>query len=359
MRILVADRNGRLLESISRTFARQFSIQTATTCEQCNELLRDGLDLAIVSEKLADGPGLKLLAGIARNSPDTLRVFVARRPRLQLLQGKLGPFGLFRTLSYPINPRELLCVLTLARAGLEVDPPALEAREVAAPMRAKPVVERISFTSPDAAFATNVPKTIASLKRARRSNPRQARPAVQPNVASGPSHPAAAAPPRATGGSQPGAASTPAGSGSAASQPNAAPPPRPAPVLPQVMAAPRRREVAPPPPRRGPARTKLVLGATVAVVFLVTTLTLNLLDSSVHITHASAPAPVAQQPRPPEPPLPVAMTPAFTPTPHVAQRVEPKPDPEPGPQQVAASAAPAVADPSSFGSEAYEPIYSN
>jgi hypothetical protein len=53
------------------------------------------------------------------------------------------------------------------------------------------------------------------------------------------------------------------------------------------------------------------------------------------------------------------MSPAFTPTPRVAQRVEPTPDPEPAPQQVAASAAPAVADPSSFGSEAYEPIYSN
>ena len=100
MRILIADRNARLLEAIARTFARQFSIQTATRHERCNELLLQcEFDLVVISEKLADGPGLKLLAQIARDSPDTLRVFAARRPRLQLLKGKLGPFGLFRTLA--------------------------------------------------------------------------------------------------------------------------------------------------------------------------------------------------------------------------------------------------------------------
>src|SRR5437016_2580898 len=88
MRVLIADRNGWLLESISRTFARQFRIEAATSHEQCNELLRQGeFDLVVISEKLADGPGLHLLARIARSSPDTLRVFAARRSRLQLLKG--------------------------------------------------------------------------------------------------------------------------------------------------------------------------------------------------------------------------------------------------------------------------------
>ena len=121
MRVLIADRNARLLESISRTFAHEFGIQTATSQQRCHELLSQGeFDLALISEKLADGPGLQLLGQIARDSPDTLRVFVARRARLELLRGKLGPFGLFRTLGYPIQPPELLSVLTLARAGLEV-----------------------------------------------------------------------------------------------------------------------------------------------------------------------------------------------------------------------------------------------
>ena len=42
MRVLIADRNARLLEAISRTFARQFSIQTATSHEHCNNLLLQG-----------------------------------------------------------------------------------------------------------------------------------------------------------------------------------------------------------------------------------------------------------------------------------------------------------------------------
>src|ERR1700722_11983768 len=132
MRILVADRNGWLLESISRSFARQFRIEAATSHEQCNELLRQGeFDLVVISEKLADGPGLHLLARIARSSPDTLRVFAARRSRLQLLKGKLGPFGLFRTLSYPIDARKLFSALTLARAGLGGEAPELTVRDVA------------------------------------------------------------------------------------------------------------------------------------------------------------------------------------------------------------------------------------
>src|SRR3984957_18586487 len=186
MRVLIADRNARLLEAISRTFAPQFRIQTATSCEDCNALLQQGeFDLAVISEKLADGPGLQLLGQIARDSPDTLRIFAARRSRLQLLKGKLGPFGLFRTLAYPIDAQKLLSALTLARTGLEIDVPAsaplqtirddsIEDRKagrvyatrakVSSPLQAqhsgattppsraalRPTVERISLTSADA-----------------------------------------------------------------------------------------------------------------------------------------------------------------------------------------------------------------
>src|SRR5579862_3935199 len=176
MRVLIADRNARLLESISRMFAQQLSIQTATTRERCEDLLRQReFDLAIVCEKLADGPGLQLLGQIARSSPDTLRIFVARRSRLELLKGKLGPFGLFRTLAYPIGPQDLLSALTLARSGLEVDvpdPPPPQRRNASprpAPAQVPPTVERISLTSADATFEINVPMLFASMAKARRS----------------------------------------------------------------------------------------------------------------------------------------------------------------------------------------------
>ena len=416
MRVLIADRNARLLESVSCTFAPQFSIQTATTHERCNELLQcQQFDLAVVSEKLADVPGLHLLGQIARSSPGTLRVFAARESRLELLQGKLGPFRLFRTLAYPIDPRELQSALTLAR---------------------------ISLTSAEAMFAINVPMTIAAMPRVRRSNssaaprvvpvsPAVPRPAPSPPPAA---RSAAATPTRASGHRAPPARSVAPESPGEARQsrraaashsqrlapqltPQAAPTPRAAPTLqlaPTLRAAPTPQpgpaprpgsslQPAPSPPvvaryaapsrllpqsdtlfeligerrdsagrvvsgssLRQPMRTKVVLGATAVVVFLATTLILRLFDSRVHVTPASASRPeIAQSdiPAPPPNPTPVLTTP-FSPATSVAKRAAPKPvaadpDDEPADPQVTASNTPPVADPSTFGSEAYEPIYSN
>jgi hypothetical protein len=102
-------------------------------------------------------------------------------------------------------------------------------------------------------------------------------------------------------------------------------------------------------------------------VFLVTTLTLNLFDANVHVTRASTPRPeIARSdvPAPPRTPAPVASPPPFSPAPSAPRHVAPKPDTpkpevEPADPQIAASNTPAIADPSTFSSEAYEPIYSN
>jgi hypothetical protein len=406
MRVLIADRNARLLESISRTFAHQFSIQTATTREQGNDLLLQGeFDLAVISEKLADGPGLQLLGQIARNSPDTLRVFAARRSRLQLLKGKLGPFGLFRTLTYPIDPQKLLSALTLARAGLEIDVPVLEVpnvsieerradkvpatrKKVASPLRGpqagasvsgpaatRPTVERVLLTSADATFAVNVPMTIASMKRARRSNLSLApQPANVARQASSASPGVQSVEAGATGGSTPRHRVIASRARSVVPEPLSDGPTRslaqtqrlgsPSGLAGLATAAHRRHK--PQLAAAAPMRKKVVLGATMVAVFLVTTLTFNLFDANTHVTRASIPRPETAQPdvsAPPPNSTPTGLTSAFRPAQSVAQRAEPrpdatKPDVEPADPQMAASTAP-IADPSTFGSEAYEPIYSN
>jgi DNA-binding NarL/FixJ family response regulator len=434
MRVLIADRNARLLESISRTFAQQFTIEVAASCEKCNELLARGeFDLVLISEKLADGPGLHLLGQIVRSSPDTLRVFAARRSRLQLLKGKLGPFGLFRTLSYPINPQEILSTLTLAQTGLAIGTPvpevALEAqphRAPPAPAEVHPVVERISLTSADATFTIDVPKTILSQRKARRSNSAAAhRPASAARRAPAPAAPvrnaaakvpgnarqAQKVPPELPGNARqarkapPALPSTVRQSQRATSQPAATAPqsqrvasqqppavaqqastapqsaraqqhPAPRPVRSQAAVA-RSAPAARSPSQSGasqhasrshraanrpvkgtqyPMRSKIMLAAASVVVFVVTTLTLNLNDASVHVTQASTPRPRIDLPPPPEPRA--ALAPAFNPQPSVARHLEPKPDVDAVGGQVTASNAP-VADPSTFGHEAYEVIYAN
>jgi TonB family protein len=56
-----------------------------------------------------------------------LRIFAAERERLKLLKGRLGPFGLFRTLAYPIQPRQLLAALSAASGTEEYAEEASEA----------------------------------------------------------------------------------------------------------------------------------------------------------------------------------------------------------------------------------------
>jgi len=428
MRVLIADRNARLLESISRTFAQQFSVQTASTRKQCGELLRQGeFDLVVISEKLADGPGLQLIGQIARSSPDTLRIFAARRSRLQLLKGKLGPFGLFRTLAYPIEPQKLLSALTLARAGLEVDVTAPEIRhvvteerqarevpatfgEAALPLRAphsvaftpppavarptvRPTVKRVSPTFTPPALSINVPMTIASMRRNRPSEalraaqPAEARSAASPRLPSQSEAFRTALAKRDTG-------------KSAASSQIVSPSSRRGHQLSAVSGEqPRsltqtrshgspselvRRATAVHPTHKpqlaqtAPKRATVPLAAAIAVVFLVTTLTLRLFDAS------AAPSSSAQATRTSrvgsfsaprleiEPPdisavpghsTPAGPTPWVHPARSVAQHAETKavsttPDEVAPDSQMAASNTP-IADPSTFGSEAYEPIYSN
>lgn len=405
MRVLIADRNARLLEAISRSFSPEFTILTETTLERCVDLsLRGEFDLAIVSEKLADGPGLQLLGQIARDQPNTLRVFAARGSRLELLRGKLGPLGLFRTLIYPIDPQKLLSTMMLARAGLDVDVRALasgnvpverqqagespakrgtvslppEAQptgssaavpsaavpsaavpSVAAPSAVRPATERIWLTSADATFTTNVQKAIASLTRVRRSTV-SAAPRPEP-VAQPAQQTALQAAPRA----EPSPVTlTPSVVTS--------PPPAPSNALQHTLArrtASRRvgsgRVASPSPLRerapRASMSSKVVLGATVAIVFLATMLNLNRTTA-----RAAAPVSEMQQPDRPAPAQNFVPVSEMSPLPFApvrAQRVEPRPpatapDVERSDPQVAASTAP-VADPSTFGSEAYEPIYSN
>jgi hypothetical protein len=108
------------------------------------------------------------------------------------------------------------------------------------------------------------------------------------------------------------------------------------------------------------------------VVFLVTTLTLNRFyaaaapSSSAQATRTSVPRLELEQPdisASPENSTPAGPTPLVRLTQSVAQRAEPKPDSTKADgvalgAQMAAGSTP-IADPSTFGSEAFEPIYPN
>ena len=119
MRVLVVDQDSALLTAITQLLGEYCAIDAVTTKADCLDLVRaNDFDVIVAGERLEDGSGLELLGQMGRNRPDMLRIFAVDRERLKLLKGRLRPFGLFRTLSYPIEPRQLLAALSAA-AGIE------------------------------------------------------------------------------------------------------------------------------------------------------------------------------------------------------------------------------------------------
>ena len=150
MRVLVVDQDSNLLTAISRSLGEYFAIDAVTNKSDAVDLLRvNEFDVIVAGERLEDGSGLELLGQLARNRPDMLRIFAADRERLKLLRGRLGPFGLFRTLSYPIELPPLLAALSAA-AGIEEEIPEEEVEtETAAPDHSPaPTPVEVTVTAP-------------------------------------------------------------------------------------------------------------------------------------------------------------------------------------------------------------------
>jgi periplasmic protein TonB len=141
MRVLVVDQDSALLTAITQLLGEYFTIDAVTTKADCLDLVRvNPFDVIVAGERLEDGSGLELLGQMGRDRPDMLRIFAVDRERLRLLKGRLGPFRLFRTLAYPIEPRQLLAALSAA-AGIEeeIESPEETFEPASAPAPASPV----------------------------------------------------------------------------------------------------------------------------------------------------------------------------------------------------------------------------
>ncbi|HVW69803.1 MAG TPA: hypothetical protein VHB68_12565 [Steroidobacteraceae bacterium] len=189
MRVLVVDQDSTLLTAITQTLGEYFAIDAVTTKADALDLVRvNEFEVIVAGERLADGSGLELLGQLARNRPDMLRIFSAERERLSLLKGRLGPFKLFRTLVYPIQPRQLLAALSAAggveneedEAAVEESPPVAIGAQSAAGMR--PAVSRqaaVGFQpAASAPFAVSA-KPAAGAKSGARVKSQHPRPTLQ------------------------------------------------------------------------------------------------------------------------------------------------------------------------------------
>lgn len=160
MRVLVVDQDSAQLTAITRLLGDYFTIDAVTTKADCLDLVRvNDFEVIVAGERLEDGSGLELLGKMGRDRPDMLRIFAVDRERLKLLKGRLGPFRLFRTLAYPIEPRQLLAALSAA-AGIEeeIETAAEIAEPAPAPAPASPVEVTVrAVRQPAAPVQTRVP----------------------------------------------------------------------------------------------------------------------------------------------------------------------------------------------------------
>src|SRR6187399_2183668 len=125
MRVLVVDQDSASNLAITRSLRDLYNVDCVTNKGDCLDLLRaNSYEIIVATERLEDGSGLELLGQISKKWPSVLRVFAAERQRLQLLRGRLGPFQLFQTLSYPIDAEKLIATLELAAAAQSGEAPA-------------------------------------------------------------------------------------------------------------------------------------------------------------------------------------------------------------------------------------------
>jgi DNA-binding NarL/FixJ family response regulator len=124
MRVLVADQEPEMLEAI----ARVFEVDVATSKATCIDLLRaNHFDVIVACERLSDGSGLELLSHVGQRWPHVIRILAIEPERRAMLRGRLGPFKLFETLSYPIDEQKLEAALERAAEQIAANE-AAEAR---------------------------------------------------------------------------------------------------------------------------------------------------------------------------------------------------------------------------------------
>jgi TonB family protein len=140
MRVLVVDQDSASNLAITRSLREQYTVDCVTNKGAGLDLLRSNtFEVIVATERLEDGSGLELLGQVSKKWPSVRRIFAADPDRLQLLRGRLGPFRLFQTLTYPIDPDRLVATLELATAvqNGEAETPALEPEAFPAPQPAE------------------------------------------------------------------------------------------------------------------------------------------------------------------------------------------------------------------------------
>ena len=153
MRVLVVDQDSASNLAITRSLRDLYTVDCVSNKGDSLDLLRaNTYEVIVATERLEDGSGLELLGTVSKKWPSMLRIFAAERQRLQLLRGRLGPFELFQTLVYPIDPQKLVATLEMAAAAQHGDEQQIELTGEAPPEPEAEVPEALAAWPGDPVF---------------------------------------------------------------------------------------------------------------------------------------------------------------------------------------------------------------
>jgi len=118
-RLLFVDDEQDILDSLKRTFQRQYKVLTARSGNEAIELLKsESIDLIMSDQRMPDVTGDAVLKFAMQTQPEAIRILLTGYADMESLLMCLNEAGIFKYITKPWEPENLKLTLGLALEGL-------------------------------------------------------------------------------------------------------------------------------------------------------------------------------------------------------------------------------------------------
>lgn len=117
--LLLVDDEADVLDSLNRTFCRDYSVLTANSGKEAIELLKThNIDLIISDQRMPDISGDAVLRFAMENQPEAIRILLTGYADLESLVRCVNEANIYKYITKPWEPESLLLIVRLALEGL-------------------------------------------------------------------------------------------------------------------------------------------------------------------------------------------------------------------------------------------------
>lgn len=110
--ILLIDDEPEILQSLKGLLRREFTLHTAESGEQALEILeREPIHVVMTDQRMPEMTGTQLMAKVKKKFPDAVRIIFTGYADIKAVVDAINTGGLYRYLTKPWDPDELVQVL--------------------------------------------------------------------------------------------------------------------------------------------------------------------------------------------------------------------------------------------------------